>query len=114
MSEVMARGSEAKTAVTEYFAAKGVMPTNGATDVFNVGGAGKVRTVRWEKIDKLRGRIEIDVVTTAASNGITELDAATNTLAFRGVKTPSGVVQWTCGGTVDTTVPGKYLPGSCK
>ena len=123
MSEVMARGSEAKTAVTEYFAAKGVLPTTGSNNVFNTLGAGKVRQASWTRTvtggaggvgDS--GYITIEVVTTAASNGITELTNATNKLSFVGTVTNSGVVTWQCGGggTSVTTVPGKYLPGSCK
>ena len=123
MSEIMARGSEAKTAVTEYFAAKGVLPTTGSTSVFNTLGAGKVRNVAWTRTitggaggvgDS--GYIRIEIVNTAASNDITELATGSNHLAFVGTVTNSGVVTWQCGGGggAVTTVAGKYLPGSCK
>lgn len=113
LSEPMARGSEAKTAVTEYYAAKGVLPTTDSTDVFNTGPAGKVRGVRWvETVADDQGYIEVAVVTTAASNGIVEL-GATNKLTFAADVTTSGVITWTCGGQGTDILP-KYRPGSCK
>ena len=119
MSELMARGSEAKTAVTEYFAAKGTLPTRDSPNVFNTAGAGKVRSVAWKQSGNktganATGRIEIVINNNVASNGIVELADGSNTLAFTAVVTDSGVVTWQCGGDTNTKVPGKYLPGSCK
>ena len=45
MSEIIVRGSEAKTAVTEMFASKGTLDIS--TAPFNTGAAGKVRGVTW-------------------------------------------------------------------
>lgn len=114
LSEVMARGSEAKTALTEYYAAKGALPTSASTAVFNTGPAGKVRGVSWTRVDATHGRIELAIVNTAASNGISELANTENTLAFGAAVTGSGVIEWACGQDTNTTVPAKYRPGSCK
>ncbi|MBK7171103.1 MAG: pilin [Gammaproteobacteria bacterium] len=45
LSEPMARASEAKTSVAEYFASKGFLPTNGSTDVFNT-----AELARWKAL----------------------------------------------------------------
>lgn len=109
----MARGAEAKTGLTEYYAAKGALPTSGADTAFNTGPAGKVRAVKWVKVDDTHGRIEVEAVTTAASNGIVELNT-NNVLAFGGSVTTSGVIEWACGQDTNTTIVAKYRPGSCK
>ena len=113
LSEPMARASEAKTSVAEYFASKGFLPTTDSTDVFNTSAAGKVAGVSWTKSNVSNGRIEIEINTVAATNGIVELGSS-NILTFDGnAANASGVMVWTCGGT-GTTVLAKYRPGSCK
>jgi len=107
LSEAIARGSEAKTSVTEYYSAKGVMPT--ATPPFNTGAAGIVTDVDWIEDATNTGSIEI----TISATSVPQLTSSTNILAFTGEAGSSGVVEWKCGGT-GTTVPPKYLPGSCK
>ena len=86
MSEIMARGSEAKTAVTEYYAAKGTLPDDGAVDVFNTGGAGKVRVVNWVNTST-SPYIELEVK--QSIDGVIELTGATNVLTI-GISERSG------------------------
>lgn len=106
LSEVMARGAEAKTSVTEYYAAKGVLPPAAAASApFNTGGAGKIGKVAWDLTNK---RIEITVKTSQ----IPEL-GSDNLLTLRIDTISNGVITWLCGGT-GTTIKPKYLPGSCK
>jgi type IV pilus assembly protein PilA len=113
MSEVIIRGSEAKTAVSEYFAAKGFLPTTGSTDIFNTGGGGKVVQETWTRTNASNGYIEITVNTTASTGGIVEL-GTNNLLTFLGnAQGSSGIMVWTCGGT-GTTVHSKFRPASCK
>jgi len=113
LSEVMARGSEAKIAVSEYFAARGYLPTTGSSDIFNTGGGGKVLQETWTRSNASNGYIELAINTTAASGGIVEL-STNNLLRFLGTaSTASGIIVWTCGGT-GTTVESKYRPASCK
>lgn len=113
LSEVMSRGSEVKTAVTEYFASAGTMPADGTTDVFNTGAAGKVGGVAW--VNSGSQYIQLTINTTAGNNGIAELTASTNLLAIQVDAKTNGVITWRCGGSApETTVPAKYRPGSCK
>ena len=113
LSEPMARASEAKTSVAEYFASKGILPTDGSTDVFNTAAAGKVTSVSWTKTNQSEGSINVLINTVATTGGIVEL-AGNNTLTFVGsLANSSGVMVWQCGGT-GTTVAAKYRPGSCK
>jgi type IV pilus assembly protein PilA len=113
ISEPMARGSEAKTSVAEYFASKGFLPTTNSTDVFNTAPAGKVQSVAWTRTNTSNGRIDITINTVAATGGIVELGGA-NVLTFVGnAANPSGVMVWTCGGAGTTVLP-KFRPGSCK
>ncbi len=111
LSEVMARGSEVKTAVTEYYASTGTMPATNTTDVFNTTGAGKVSSVSWSNAGTQQ--IVLTINTAAGNSGISELTAATNELAIQVAGNNGGVITWRCGGG-DTTVPAKYRPGSCK
>ena len=116
MSEPLARGAEAKTAITEYYAATGTMPTAaGVSAVFNTAGAGKVSQVSWVNGGGSQ-YITITINTAAGNNGIAELTATTNIVSLGVANKTAGVIDWTCGvgpGT-KTTVPAKYLPGSCK
>ena len=118
MSEPLARGAEAKTAITEYFAATGTMPTAaGVSSVFNTSGAGKVSQVSWVNGGGSQ-YITIAINTVPGNNGIAELGpgTATNVIGLGVAGKTAGVIDWTCGvgpGT-KTTVPAKYLPGSCK
>ncbi|MFZ1834541.1 MAG: pilin [Pseudomonadales bacterium] len=113
LSEPMARASEAKTSVAEYFASKGVLPSDGSTDVFNTSAAGKVESVSWSYTSPSEGSIDVVINTVASTGGIVELGGQ-NRLSFVGsLANASGVMVWECGGT-GTTVLAKFRPGSCK
>jgi type IV pilus assembly protein PilA len=113
LSEPLARGSEAKTAVTEYYAATGTMPSDQATTVFNTAGAGKVSQVTWRNSGSQY--IAISINTTAGNNGIAELTTSTNQLAIGVEGKTAGVIDWKCLNVAPkTTIPSKYLPGTCK
>ena len=109
ISEGMARASEAKTAVTEYYSSTGTVPVAAnISNVFNTAGAGKVSQVSWTTSGSTG--IEVTFLTTAA--GITEL-GANNVLLVSPVSRSNGIIVWKCGAT-GTTVAAKYRPGSCK
>lgn len=108
LSEAMTRGSEAKTAVTEYYSAKGTFPSTGATNVFSMGSSALVNSVAWTGSSITGGSIDIFINDTK----IAQL-AGANQLSFYGIAGSGGIISWTCGGT-GTSVPAKYLPGSCK
>ena len=103
MSEVLARGSEAKTALAEWFSAKGRLPSNANSAPFNTGPAGKVRGVAW---NVAQTRIEL----TVASSG-TDPAVVGDTIFLGVARTLNSVVTWTC---APGTIEQKYLPGSCK
>ena len=107
LSEVIARGAEAKTSVAEMFAAKGSLSIT--TAPFNTGPSGKVRSVTWTAGGPGTGRIELTVAGTG-----TDAAVAGQKLAMTVLRTQNGVVSWTCGGTANTTIAAKYLPGSCQ
>jgi|LakMenEpi03Aug12_release.lakeMendotaPanAssembly.Ray.scaffolds.fasta_scaffold729490_2 type IV pilus assembly protein PilA len=109
ISEGMARASEAKTAVTEYYSSTGTVPiAANISNVFNTAGAGKVSQVSWTTSGSTG--IEVTFLTTAA--GITELGSS-NVLLVSPVSRSNGIIVWKCGAT-GTTVAAKYRPGSCK
>jgi type IV pilus assembly protein PilA len=108
LSEAITRGAEAKTAITEYYSSKGTFPTTGATNVFSVGSSALVNSVGWTAGGGTGGSINIFINDTK----ITQV-AGANQLSFYGIASTGGIISWTCGGT-GTTVPAKYLPGSCK
>ncbi len=103
LSEVLVRGSESKTSVAEYFAAKDALPpATAASAPFNTGAAGKVKSVAWDLTNKR-------IVLTVASG----VDSAVNgkTIWLEVASTQNGVVTWTC---KPGDIAPKYLPGSCK
>jgi type IV pilus assembly protein PilA len=109
MSEVIARGSEAKTSVAEMFASEGDLDRT--TAPFNTGPSGKVRGVAWEAGGPGTGRIVITIGSTGTDPSI-----AGETLAIGVLSTQNGVVTWQCGVDIggDTSVDQKFLPSSCK
>ena len=107
ISEGMARASEAKTAVTEYYSSTGTIPVAASiSNVFNTAGAGKVSQVSWSD----SGSKGIQV--TFNATGITELGTS-NVLLVSPISRSGGIIVWKCGAT-GTTVAAKYRPGSCK
>jgi type IV pilus assembly protein PilA len=112
LSEPLARAAEAKTAVTEYYAATGTMPVTGSTVVFNTASAGKVTSITWTNSGGTQQYLAVLISTTAGNNGIPELGTS-NLLALKAVNKTNGVIDWDCG-SAPTTVAPKYRPGTCK
>lgn len=109
LSEVIARGAEAKTSVAEWYAAKGNLPSNANSAPFNTGSAGKVALVSWKPGNAGTAAIVLEV----SATGIPEV-GGNNKLSILVASTANGVITWTCGDRTDTTIVSKYLPGSCK
>ena len=113
LAEAMARGSEAKTAVTEFYSARGRMPAAASVgDVFSTAAAGIVTGLAFTDNGTGAGSIEITV-----SAGAIPALGTNNLLTFYGSSIPGGIVKWTCGDRANgtaTTIAAKYLPGSCK
>lgn len=103
MTEVIARGAESKTSVTEWYSSWGRLPSVAASAPFNTGPAGKVRSALWDPTNQ---RVEL----TVSSTGTDPLIAGTS-IYIEVTSTASGVVSWQC---QPGTIPQKYLPSSCK
>jgi len=118
MSEVVLAGSACRLTITEVYQSASTAPAANAWGCENtaVGGASKyvlkVETTADGKISvttqgfdsALNGKVVTLVPYVNASTAMT-------TAADMG----KGIFRWACGATADgTTVPSKYLPGSCR
>lgn len=127
MSEVILAGSACRTSITEVVQSVGTLPTG--SDKF--GCESSVATSKYvAKIETLASAGgNIDIIVTLPASGInTAVDGKTLTIAADGnaatagvqaVTAGSSVQAWVCGGAASaggagTTVPAKYLPGSCR
>jgi type IV pilus assembly protein PilA len=106
VSELAARGAEAKTSVAEFYSAKGYVPANAASAGFNTQAAGVTRNVTCGSTDCLT--IEITGATLGGS-----WTAGTDGIVLSGTTAGfNGQVVWKCKALGST--PNKYLPGSCR
>lgn len=112
MSEVLVRGSEAKTSVSEYFAAKGVLPptSTATTAPFSTGPAGKVGSAKWTEGAAGTAKITLTVANTASVDPVVR----NKTIDFVVSSIQNGVLVWTCKTGATDGIAAKYLPGSCK
>ncbi|NOQ81728.1 MAG: prepilin-type N-terminal cleavage/methylation domain-containing protein [Methylophaga sp.] len=97
VSELILAGSGGKTAVAEYAQVNSALPTASFTVGTQV--SKYVASVTWVTD-------EIVVV----SQNLGPADATGNVVFTPAAPTVTGVVLWTCTGTI----PDKYLPSSCK
>ena len=103
MTEIIARGAEARLSVSEWYAANGRLPSNAASAPFSTGPAGKVRSAAWDPLAD-------QIVLTVSSTGTDPLIFGT-TVMVRVESTRNRVVAWRC---EPGTIERKYLPSSCK
>jgi len=106
VSEIMLAASGQKTSVSEFFQTRLQMPATASIGTVTQNSA-YVATVAYTQTDTDTGVITATASTSTALPGTVQ--GATITLTGNGA-TNTGVVQWTCGGTI----PPKYRPGSCK
>lgn len=106
LSEVLARGAEAKTSIVEYYSARSTLPpsSTASSAPFNTGGAGIVKNVAWDVTDK---KITLTVRDTGTPVHDKTIDLAITSTA-------GGVIIWECKSGASNGVASKYLPGSCK
>jgi type IV pilus assembly protein PilA len=116
MSEVVLAASACRTTITEVYQSATALPAAGAWGCEVAAGAG---TKYVNKIDTTAaGKIQV----TTQGFGDATIDAKLVTLTpfadgtFAAAPAVGAAVgAWRCGNTADgTTVPAKYLPGSCK
>ena len=108
LSEVIARGAEAKTSVAEWYAAKSTLPASTSAP-FNTGGAGKIRQAAWTGGAAGTAKITLTVAATG-----TDPNVAGKTLDMLVLSTANSVITWQCRSGATDGIADKYLPGSCK
>lgn len=102
VSEVVVAADACKTAVTEYYATAGTLPTDASQ-------AGCVTdpTKYVSALTVSGGTISV----TAQSTGAAGID--TRTLAFVPTSSAGGTLNWACNGA-GTTIDAKYRPQACR
>ena len=103
-SEVVLAASGGKTAVAEAYQTLGHMPANLTSAGFTTQTSPYVTSVGYTQ----SGANTATITATASAK---EPKIATSTVTLLGVAdTATGVVSWTCGGTISP----KYLPANCR
>ena len=121
MSEVILASSACRTSITEVF------QTNNAASLPTAGNWGcESSTPSSKYVAKVATDDNGGVIVTTQGFGDTTIDAMTVSLVptaagGAAITTSAPLSQWVCGnravlngGTAVTTVPAKYLPGSCR
>jgi len=112
VSEGLARGAEAKTAVAEFVAAN---PTRFGTTVsagFNSAGAGQVARVTCVSGGATGPCGQIRVAMSATPQ-LAALGGNRN-LVLSATSTVNGIIVWRCRADTTTGINTRFLPGSCK
>ncbi len=105
MAEPMAMLAEAKTSVSEFYVARGVLPTDQAE-------SGILRT-RLESTLVESLEWNAGVITVTMSGDPTLQAAANQSFELSGLTQANGTISWRCrigSGTIDA----KYLPSTCR
>jgi type IV pilus assembly protein PilA len=108
MSEVILAGSACRTSITEIYqstASGGTLP--------NAGSWGCEASAPSKYVSAVTTDASGVVSISARNFGDSTIDGAVVTLIPSGATRGAPIPQWVCGGT-NTTVPAKYLPGSCR
>jgi len=107
VSEVLARGAEAKTSIAEYYSSNATLPANPTAAGLNTSAAGWTSGVSWDKTNKNL------VLSVAPSVGGSVTASANQIVLFITAKT-NGQLIWKCKAPTSNPLPTKYLPGSCR
>jgi type IV pilus assembly protein PilA len=104
VSEILARGAEAKTSIAEFYSSRGHYPASLAS-------AGVVGT----GVHYLKAASGVAITTTGftltSSTGEFPPAAQTKTIHFSVTSTDNGVLVWKC---APLSMPAKYMPASCR
>jgi type IV pilus assembly protein PilA len=111
VSEGLARGAEAKTAVAEYLSANGSFGSTGSAG-FNSAAAGQVASVRCISAGAGGACGEIQV-TMSATPQLTAL-GGNRALSLSSTATTNGIIVWRCKPSTTNGIQSRFLPGSCK
>ncbi len=103
VSEVVLAASGGKTAVAEAYQTLGHMPAS------NSSGVGSQSSKFVASVTYVSAGTDTANIT-AVAHATSELKIAGSTIAISGSGDTNGVVQWTCGGTIEP----KYKPSNCR
>ena len=110
VSEGMGLGAAAKSSVSEFYTARGTMPSTA-----NLGGVNTaqttpyVSTVSYAGTGTAAGAGIVTITYRALSSGI--VVGTSDTIFFQGLGTSTSGVRWTCTGG---TLASKYRPANCR
>ena len=107
VSELISMADSPKTAITEYYQTEGKFPSTASDAGFDTNVSSKyVSGIAWDSAND-----ELKVTAQSINSSVNS-----QVLAFKAESAGGGVLKWTCGYGVgsDTTIPGKYLPSSCR
>lgn len=116
VSEVLARGAEAKTSIQEYYASKEAFPPSVASAGLTSDGVGWVQksgglSISGTTANAAGTGYKIVLVTSSKIGGT----AGGKQIEFAALSTALGQVTWKCQApTGSSGLPTKYLPGSCR
>ena len=115
MSEVMLAASACRTSITEIYQSGGSAPGAGNWGCESAGTSKYVASI----VTTVDGKVTVTATGLGGANGNVTLvplkDATTPLTAADLANGPQTIFAWRCGSTADqTTVPAKYLPGSCR
>lgn len=100
VSEVLAKGAEAKTSITEFYSSKGNLPSNLVSAGIAATGAHYLRSVAWS-----------GTALTLTAAATADAKIGSKTIVFGAATNSNGQIIWRCRAG---DMPSKYLPGSCK
>jgi type IV pilus assembly protein PilA len=122
VSEAILAASACRTTVTEVIQATASGGTFAATWGCEIGGASAapatkyVSSVAVSNATATLGRIQVTVQNIGGdATGIISLAPSTDPTTFAYPTAGANIAAWRCGSATDgTTLPARYLPGSCK
>ena len=107
MSEPMAAMAEAKTSISEYLAARGVLPDDAAQAGINsFPNKEIVKSVLYTSAGG-------GLITAVVQDGVVPTDTTTFVLSGT-VDTTDRTIQWRCKEGGDDQIEAKYLPSTCR
>jgi type IV pilus assembly protein PilA len=109
ISEVAARGAEAKTSIAEYYSAQATLPPDSDAAGFNSQPAGWTKSVTWNRDNR---QIIMAVAPSAAPAG--KISDTTNQFVLFITEITNSQLVWKCKTPTSNALPTKYLPGSCR
>ena len=123
VAEVILAASSCRTSITETVQSTTgtTLPAAGAWGCESGGASGATSKYVYQVATSNAGRITVTTPSAAnapdlkdaAGKDVTMIPFATSTVALVNTDVGKTIFKWVCGGT-GTTMPSKYLPGSCR